>query len=77
MARINVAIADELNEWLANRSKEMHISKTALVNLALEQYMNSYKVISQADGIGELVKKMQEIEKALSSGELKVIKAKD
>jgi len=77
MARINVAIADELNEWLASRSKEMHISKTALVNLALEQYMNSYKVISQADGIGELVKKMQEIEKALSSGELKVIKAKD
>ena len=77
MARINVAIADELNDWLAVRSKEMHISKTALVNLALEQYMNSYKIISQADGIGELVKKMQEIEKALNSGELKVIKAKD
>jgi len=77
MARINVAIADELNEWLANRSKEMHISKTALVNLALEQYMQSYKVISQSDGIGDLVKKMQEIEKALNSGELKVIKAKD
>ena len=76
MARINVAISDELNDWLAVRSKEMHISKTALVNLALEQYMNSYKVISQADGIGELVKKMQEIEKALNSGELKVIKAK-
>lgn len=75
MARLNVAVADELNEWLAYRSKEMHISKTALVNLALEQYMNSYKVISQADGIGELVKKMQEIEKALNSGELKVIKA--
>jgi hypothetical protein len=77
MARINVAIADELNDWLAMRSKEMHISKTALVNLALEQYMNSYKIITQADGIGELVKKMQEIEKALNSGELKVIKAKD
>ena len=77
MARINVAIADDLNDWLAVRSKEMHISKTALVNLALEQYMNSYKIISQADGIGELVKKMQEIEKALNSGELKVIKAKD
>jgi hypothetical protein len=77
MARINVAIADELNDWLALRSKEMHISKTALVNLALEQYMNSYKLISKADGIGELVKKMQEIEKALNTGQLKVIKAKD
>jgi succinate dehydrogenase/fumarate reductase flavoprotein subunit len=77
MARINVAIADELNEWLANRSKEMHISKTALVNLALEQYMQSYKVISQSEGLGELVKKMQEIEKALNTGELKVIKAKE
>jgi len=77
MARINVAIADELNDWLAVRSKEMHISKTALVNLALEQYMNSYKIITQADGIGELVKKMQEIEKALNTGQLKVIKAKD
>ena len=77
MARINVAIADELNDWLAMRSKEMHISKTALVNLALEQYMQSYKVISQADGIGELVKKMQEIEKALNSGKLKVVRAED
>ena len=77
MARINVAIADELNEWLANRSKEMHISKTALVNLALEQYMQSYKVISQTDGIGELVKKMQNIETALISGELKVVRAED
>ena len=77
MARINVAIADELNDWLAMRSKEMHISKTALVNLALEQYMQSYKVISQSDGIGELVKKMRDIEKALNTGELKVIKAKD
>lgn len=77
MARINVAIADELNEWLANRSKEMHISKTALVNLALEQYMNSYKVISKSDGIGELVKKMAGIEKALNTGELKVVRAED
>ena len=77
MARINVAIADELNEWLAKRSKEMHISKTALVNLALEQYMQSYKVISQSEGIGELVKKMQSIEQALNSGELKVSRAED
>jgi len=77
MARINVAIADELNDWLAMRSKEMHISKTALVNLALEQYMQSYKVISQTDGIGELVKKMQNIETALISGELKVVRAED
>lgn len=77
MARLNVAVADELNDWLAKRSKEMHISKTALVNLALEQYMQSYKVISQSDGIGELVKKMQAIQKALDSGALKVIKAKD
>ena len=77
MARINVAIADELNDWLAVRSKEMHISKTALVNLALEQYMQSYKVISQSEGIGELVKKMQSIEQALNSGELKVVRAED
>ena len=77
MARLNVAVADELNEWLGNRSKEMHISKTALVNLALEQYMQSYKIIAQTDGIGELVKKMQTIETALISGKLKVIKAKD
>lgn len=77
MARVNVVVADELNDWLNKRSKEMHISKTALVNLALEQYMNSYKVISKSDGIGELVKKMATIEKALNTGELKVVKAKD
>lgn len=77
MARVNVVVADELNDWLAKRSKEMHVTKTALVNLALEQYMQSYKVISQTDGINDLVKKMQDIEKALNSGELKVVKAED
>jgi len=77
MAKLNINISDNLMDWLDNRAKEINVTKTALVNLALEQYMNSCKVISQADGIGELVKKMQEIEKALNTGELKVIKAED
>jgi len=77
MAKLNINISDNLMEWLDNRAKEINVTKTALVNLALEQYMQSHIVISQADGIGDLVKKMQEIEKALNTGELKVIKAKD
>ena len=77
MAKLNINISDNLMEWLDMRAKEIHVTKTALVNLALEQYMQSYKVISQADGIGELVKKMVDIEKALNTGKLKVIKAKD
>ena len=77
MAKLNINISDNLMDWLDMRAKEIHVTKTALVNLALEQYMNSYKIITKADGIGELVKKMQEIEKALNTGELKVIKAKD
>ena len=77
MAKLNINISDNLMEWLDMRAKEINVTKTALVNLALEQYMNSYKVIAQADGIGALVKKMKDIEKALNTGELKVIKAKD
>lgn len=77
MAKLNINISDSLMAWLNERSKEIHVTKTALVNLALEQYMQSYKVITQTDGINDLVKKMQDIEKALNSGELKVVKAKD
>ena len=77
MAKLNINISDNLMEWLDMRAKEIHVTKTALVNLALEQYMQSHKVISQTDGISELVKKMAGIEKALISGELKVVRAKD
>lgn len=77
MAKLNINISDNLMEWLDMRAKEIHVTKTALVNLALEQYMQSHIVISQTDGIGELVKKMQAVQKALDSGALKVVKTKD
>ena len=77
MAKLNINISDNLMEWLDMRAKEIHVTKTALVYLALEQYMQSHIVISQTDGIGELVKKMQAVQKALDSGALKVVKTKD
>ena len=77
MAKLNINISDNLMDWLDMRAKEIHVTKTALVNLALEQYMQSHIVISQSEGIGELVKKMQTIQQALDSGALKVIKTKD
>lgn len=74
MARLNVAVADDLNDWLDTRSKEMHISKTALVNLALEQYMQSQILLRKDKGISDFLDEMQKLTKALDKGDIKLVK---
>lgn len=44
--RINTRISYELNEWLDNKSKEMAISKSSLVAIAVENYRKEVETIS-------------------------------
>ena len=77
MAKLNINISDYLMDWLDQRSKEIHVTKTALVNLALEQYMQSYVLLSKERGLSDFIDELQKLTMAIDKGELKVIKAKD
>ena len=77
MARLNINISDYLMEWLDKRSKEIRVTKTALVNLALEQYMQSHVLLSKEKGLSDFIDEMQKLTMAIDKGEIKVVKTKD
>lgn len=43
--RVNTKISDRSNDWLDKKSIEMAISKSALINIAIEQYRTQTEVI--------------------------------
>lgn len=43
--RINTRISDRLNDWLDAKTEEMGITKSALVAIAIENYMKETEVV--------------------------------
>ena len=43
--RINARVSDRQNEWLDKKSVEMGISKSALVSVAIENYIKETEVV--------------------------------
>lgn len=77
MAKLNINISDDLMAWLDKRSKEIYVTKTALVNLALEQYMKSYELLSKERGLSDFFDKMKKLTMAIDKAGLKVERTED
>lgn len=43
--RVNTRISDRANEWLDKKSAEMSISKSALINMAIENFIKEMEVV--------------------------------
>lgn len=43
--RVNTKISDRSNAWLDKKSEEMAVSKSALINIAIEQYRAQTEII--------------------------------
>lgn len=55
--RVNTRISDRANEWLDKQSVEMALTKSALINLAVENYIKETEVVYN------LPKMLEELEK--------------
>lgn len=55
--RINTKISDRANEWLDKKSEEMALSKSALVNIAVENYIKETEMVH---GLPKLVRTLEE-----------------
>ena len=55
--RVNTRISDKANEWLDKKSAEMSISKSALINMAIENFIKEMEVVHT------LPRLLQELEK--------------
>ena len=43
--RVNTSISKRANEWLNKRSKETALSKSALINVAIDNYIKEVEVV--------------------------------
>ena len=56
-------MSEQVAEWYVERSKEMGVSQSALMTMALKQYIDQEKAISLMDNMKQVladVKRMQE-----------------
>ena len=71
MARVNTRISTEVNEWLDDQSKKTGVPKSAIIHIALENYMQQKRSVSALElsqgTLKELFAKVEQIEKKLSS----------
>ena len=63
--RINTRIGLKQNEWLDKESAETGIAKTALVAMAIEQYIQQKDAVEAMNNMHDLYTKLTDIEKEL------------
>ena len=63
--RINTRISSHTNEWLDEKSALMGISKSALVNLALEHYIEQKEMMKKVSELSDLVAAVQRLEEKI------------
>lgn len=65
MQRINVRISIKANDWLDRESAETGFSKSTMVMLALEQYIQQKQALQGMNDIHNLVERLDRIEEKL------------
>ena len=65
MVRIDTRISSYANEWLDNRAKETGLSKSALVMIAVENYMQQTDAMKSMSDMSILLTKLEQIENKL------------
>lgn len=56
--RVNTRISYDLNEWLDKKSEEMAISKSSLINIAVENFRKETEAVMMLPAI---MKKLEEL----------------
>lgn len=54
--RVNTGISKRANEWLNKRSKETGLSKSALINVAIDNYIREVEVV---EGLPQILKELE------------------
>ena len=65
MFRINTRIGQKQNKWLDRESEETGISKSGLVAMALEQYIQQKDAVEAMSNMHDLYNKLADIENEL------------
>lgn len=64
--RVNINVADSINEWFAIKSRETGISKSALMAMALNEYIDQKDSIKAMTRVDYFINQIDEIKATLS-----------
>lgn len=71
MVRVNTRISSEVNQWLEGQSNKTGVPKSAIIHIALENYMQqkrSVEALEASSGtLRDLFAKVEKIEEKLSN----------
>ena len=65
ISRLNTRLPDELNDWLDIESARTGLSKNAIVLFSIENYRKEKEVLTSMANMGELVAKIEQMEKVI------------
>ena len=65
MVRVNTRIGSDANTWLDTESARTGVSKSTLIHLAIEQYIQQKEAMKKANDLGQLVGLLERLEKKL------------
>lgn len=63
LVRVNTNISKKINNWLDHRSYESGISKSSLIQLALESYFNQQEAMEYLPELTKSMDKLKEMAK--------------
>lgn len=61
MVRINTRISREVNDWLDAKSERTGVSKSTLIYLALEQYIQQQRVADDMPKMMEMITELKRL----------------
>lgn len=73
MVRVNTRISEKANAWLDKESNESGIPKSTLILLAVENYIQQKEAFAMMADMGQVVHKLDALEKAIKSNDKKMI----
>lgn len=65
MVRVNSRLSYDANLWLDNESKRSGVPKSTLILLAVENYIREKEALKSMADIGQLVSKIEQLEKSI------------
>ena len=65
MVRVNTRLSADLNDWLDKESEKSGLSKSSIIMMAAENYRKEKEVMKGMADMGELVAKIERLEKAV------------
>ena len=62
--RKNIRMSQEVAEWYEKRAKELGVSQSNLMVMALSEYIKQDKTISMISNLKEIMEKLENVEQA-------------